>query len=469
MDGLWSSEEMVDILSARPVGTLPETVSDIRSDPYALTAGCAFLALKTAAYDGHDHMTAAGKAAVGLAVVDEDRLVALGHTRLPLLVVRDVDVALDQLAAAGKARSRAKVIAVTGSAGKTMTARMLQAVLSKTGKVYLRTSDSGSGISLALALAGMPADAAFCVIEIPPGEYDPDHMDLLRPDVVVVTNAASAKGKLETVLRPLFSALNKRGSVLINSDDRNHRAMAELAVKCRVKEIAYFGSRRRSDFALGGYEPMPGGQKMTAQIRGERVSVRLPVPGKDMALNAVAALGAAAIAGAEPDAGAAELAGVKPETGRGRIFHPRGNAGTFKLIDESAHATPASMRAGLERLGETRPGEGGSRIAVLGDMEEANKAQHVSLRKLLIEYSLDKVYLAGPQMAHLAEKLDPALAGGHFKDAARLNQALAGKINAGDVVLIKACPAMEFGSIVENMPEPSSGLPEKNNAACPMG
>lgn len=469
MDGLWSSEEMVDIISARPVGTLPETVSDIRSDPYALTAGCAFLALKTDAYDGHDHMTAAGKAAVGLAVVDEDRLVALGNTRLPLLVVRDVDVALDQLAAAGKARSRAKVIAVTGSAGKTMTARMLQAVLAKTGKVYISTPVSGSGRSLALTIAGMPADAAFCVIEIPLGEYDTDHMDLLRPDVVVVTNVASAKGKLESALRPLFSAINKRGSVLLNRDDRNQKAIGELAAKCRVKQITYFGSRRGSDFVLGGYEPMPGGQKLTVQIRGERVSVRLPVPGKDMAFNAVAALSAAAIAGAVPGAGSAELAGLKPEMGRGRIFHPRANAGTFKLIDESTHATPASMKAALERLGETRPGEGGSRIAVLGDMEDANKAQHVALQKLLIECSLDKVYLAGSQMAHLAEKLDPALPGGHFKDAASLNQALAGKITAGDVVLIKACPAMEFGSIVENMPEPSSGLPEKNAAICPTG
>src|SRR5690606_29599142 len=123
-------------MSGRPVGTLPAAVTGISIDSRTLQPGEAFFAIKGDLHDGHDFATAAIKAGAGLLVVAEGKLPALGRITAPLIVVPDVLAALEAAGIAARARAKAKIIAVTGSVGKTSTKEALRRALSACGTVH---------------------------------------------------------------------------------------------------------------------------------------------------------------------------------------------------------------------------------------------------------------------------------------------------------------------------------------------
>ena len=153
MSLLWTSEALVAAVSGRPVGKMPEGVSGISIDSRSLKPGDAFFAIKGDKLDGHDFATAAIKAGAGVLVVAEGRLPALGRLNVPMIVVQDVLAALQKAGIAARARSRARIIAVTGSAGKTTTKDMLREVLSAAGTVHAadRSFNNHWGVPLTLA------------------------------------------------------------------------------------------------------------------------------------------------------------------------------------------------------------------------------------------------------------------------------------------------------------------------------
>ena len=114
MNLLWESDALLAATAGRPVGAMPEGITGISIDTRTLQPGDAFFAIKGDRMDGHDYVTAAMKGGAALAVVAEEKLVALGGIRIPLVVVRDVLEAMRQLASAARARSKARIIAVTG-------------------------------------------------------------------------------------------------------------------------------------------------------------------------------------------------------------------------------------------------------------------------------------------------------------------------------------------------------------------
>ncbi|RVC46405.1 UDP-N-acetylmuramoylalanyl-D-glutamyl-2, 6-diaminopimelate--D-alanyl-D-alanine ligase, partial [Mesorhizobium sp. M4B.F.Ca.ET.088.02.2.1] len=136
MSLLWTSEALVDAMGGRPIGVMPQGISGISIDSRSLESGDAFFAIKGETMDGHDFATAAVKAGAGVLVVAEGKLPSLGRLTAPMIVVEDVLVALERLGVAARARSKARVIAVTGSAGKTTTKEALRHVLSAVGKVH---------------------------------------------------------------------------------------------------------------------------------------------------------------------------------------------------------------------------------------------------------------------------------------------------------------------------------------------
>ncbi|RVA38043.1 Mur ligase domain-containing protein, partial [Mesorhizobium sp. M7A.F.Ca.CA.004.11.1.1] len=136
MSLLWTCEALVAAMDGRPLGPMPEGISGISIDSRSLQPGDAFFAIKGEAMDGHDFATAAIKAGAGVLVVAEGKLPSLGRLTAPIIVVEDVLVALEKLGIASRARSSAKIIAVTGSAGKTTTKEALRHVLQAVGKVH---------------------------------------------------------------------------------------------------------------------------------------------------------------------------------------------------------------------------------------------------------------------------------------------------------------------------------------------
>ena len=184
MSSLWLADELIEAMGGRPIGTMPEAVTGISIDTRSLVPGDAFFAIKGEAMDGHDFATAAVKAGASLLVVAEGKLPALGRLTAPMIVVPDVLAALEKAGAAARARSNAKIIAVTGSAGKTTTKEALRHALSSVGKVHASAASFNNHWGVPLTLARMPADCDYAIFEI-----GMNHEGEIRPLVKLVQAA----------------------------------------------------------------------------------------------------------------------------------------------------------------------------------------------------------------------------------------------------------------------------------------
>ena len=153
MTYLWDTDAILAATNGRPIGELPEGITGISIDTRTIQEGEAFFAIKGDRFDGHNFLPAAMSAGAAFAVVAQNKLVSLGSLKMPLLVVEDVLEAMRRLAEVARLRSKAQIIAVTGSVGKTTVKEMLRTVLSASGKVHasLASFNNHWGVPLTLA------------------------------------------------------------------------------------------------------------------------------------------------------------------------------------------------------------------------------------------------------------------------------------------------------------------------------
>ncbi|MBW3095925.1 UDP-N-acetylmuramoylalanyl-D-glutamyl-2,6-diaminopimelate--D-alanyl-D-alanine ligase [Pseudohoeflea coraliihabitans] len=460
MSRLWTAEAMVAAMNGRPVGNLPDGVDGISIDTRTLQKGDAFFAIKGDRFDGHDFASAAMAAGVGLMVVSEARLPALGRLNVPMIVVDDVLAALGALGAAARARSSAQVIAVTGSVGKTTSKEMLRHVLTPCGKVHAARASFNNHWGVPLTLARMPEDADFGVFEIGmnhPGEIRP-LVKLVRPHIAIITTVAGAhlgnfKGlsEIAAAKAEIMEGLADGGTVLLNRDNEKFSQLRKRASELGVPQVRSFGAHKQASIRLMACEIGPEHSDTTVRLNARDLTLRVGAPGRHVVDNALAVLGAAAFAGADVDTVAAAFADFAPDKGRGARHHLAIGEGSVTLIDESYNANPASMRAALALLADAPVEAGGRRIAVLGDMLEMGRYAekvHADLADAVIEAKADLVGLAGPEMKHLEAALGERVPVVWRETADELAAWLQETLEAGDVVVVKSSLGLGFGRIV---------------------
>ncbi|MEX0956825.1 MAG: UDP-N-acetylmuramoylalanyl-D-glutamyl-2,6-diaminopimelate--D-alanyl-D-alanine ligase [Rhizobiaceae bacterium] len=461
MSALWATDDLLAATHGRPLGHLPEQISGISIDSRSLTPGDAFFAIKGDRVDGHDFASAAMAAGAGLLVVAEAKLPALGRIAVPMIVVSDVLEALAAVGIAARARSKAKIIAVTGSAGKTTTKEALRLALSPSGKVHASDRSFNNHWGVPLSLARLPDDADYAVFEIGmnhAGEIRP-LVKLVRPHIAIVTLIAGAHlghfrnvNEIAGAKAEIFEGLEPDGHALINRDDERWKLLEKKAKAAGLEHVWGFGEHSRAQFKLVDFTPTATGSTFTARMAGKDLAVTLGAPGRHMAQNAIAVLGAAHLAGADTVKAATALANLAAEAGRGRIHRLKHPKGKFTLIDESYNANPASMRAAIALLAAMPTGGNGRRIAVLGDMlelgEHASK-QHEDLAGPLIVAGIDKVFLGGPEMAALEGKLRETVKVEYLPTVSELEPAVLSAVRPGDVLMIKSSNGIGFARIVQ--------------------
>ncbi len=457
---LWSVAAMAAAMRASRAGPLPAAVRGLSIDSRSIEPQDAFFAILGENRDGHDFVPAALERGAALGVVTQEKHATMPPDA-PLLLVPDVLAALRDLATAARGRSRARIVAVTGSVGKTGTKDALRLVLAREGETHASAASYNNHWGVPLSLARLPESAHFAIFEIGmnhAGEIAP-LTRLVRPHVAIITAVepvhleffdsveAIADAKAE-----IFLGLEPDGAAVINRDGRLYERLKRAAQAAGAARIVSFGEHPQADARLINLSLQPDGSSVHAKILGNDVVYKLGAPGRHLVLNSLAVLAAAALLGADLAISALALAALEPPRGRGQRIALETSSGAVLVIDESYNANPASMRAALALLGQAALGRRGRRIAVLGDMLElgAGAAEfHGQLVEPIVSHAIDLVFCAGPLMRALWEKLPPERRGGYAETSAALEADVLANVRGGDVVMVKGSLGSRMGPIVQ--------------------
>jgi UDP-N-acetylmuramoyl-tripeptide--D-alanyl-D-alanine ligase len=456
---LWTVGDMAAAMDATRAGNLPACASGLSIDSRTVGRGEAFFAITGENRDGHAFVAAALDAGAGLAVVAADKRTAF-PADAPLLVVPDVLAALVDLARAARARSPARVIAVTGSVGKTGTKDALQLVLAREGATHSSAASYNNQWGVPLSLARMPQGARFGVFEIGmnhAGEITP-LTRLVRPHVAIVTTIEAAHleyfGSVEAIAdakAEIFLGLEPGGVAVLNRDNPQFERLRRHAEAAGAR-IVGFGTRADADARLIEASFKPDVSTVRANILGADVTYKLGAPGRHVVMNSLAVLAAASLVGADLAVAALALVSLTAPVGRGRRATLALPGGDALLVDESYNANPASMRAALALFGQMPVSPSGRRIAVLGDMLELGTRGpelHRELVEPVVANAVDLVFCAGPLMRELWQALPSERRGAYAESAAVLEPQVLAAVRAGDAVMVKGSLGSRMGPIVK--------------------
>jgi UDP-N-acetylmuramoyl-tripeptide--D-alanyl-D-alanine ligase len=473
---LWSSDTMRTAMHAEINGVLPQAVTGLSIDSRSLAPGEAYFAIKGAVHDGHDFVAAALKAGAALAVVEKAQ-VGKFASDAPLLVVDDVLAALVDLAHASRARLRAQVIAVTGSVGKTSTKEALLHVLSAQGQTHASAASFNNHWGVPLSLARCPADARFAVFEIGmnhAGEITP-LVKMVRPHVAIITTVEpvhleffSGVEAIADAKAEIFEGVEPGGAVVLNRDNAQFARLARRARSCGISRIVSFGENKKAEARLIDLSLHATCSAVHADILGHEVTYKLGMPGRHIAMNSLAVLSAALLAGVDLALASLSLSQLVPAAGRGVRQTLEVPGGEVTLIDESYNANPASMAAAIGVLGRAKVGPQGRRIAILGDMLELGPAGaelHAGLNDAIKADHIDLVFCCGPLMRNLWDSLSTGKRGGYADSAANLEPQVLAALRGGDALMVKGSNGSKMKTIVNALEKRFPGRTALDEAA----
>ena len=274
---LWSIRAMAAAMHAHGEEPLPDAVGGISIDSRTLTPGDAFFAIAGDNRDGHAFVEGALKAGAGVAVVAASKRDTLPKNA-PLIVVEDVLEGLRDLARAARARLNGKVIAVTGSVGKTSTKEALRLVLDREGKTHASAASYNNHWGVPLSLARCPGDARFAVFELGmnhAGEIAP-LSQLVRPDIAIITTVApvhleyfKSVDEIADAKAEIFEGLVPDGTAILNRDIPQFERMSDRAQEAGVGRIVSFGESEGADARLIKCMLQPDSSTVQPRILGE--------------------------------------------------------------------------------------------------------------------------------------------------------------------------------------------------------
>ncbi len=457
---LWTLTELIAACGARADGEPQAPITGFSIDTRTLEPGNVFVALQDQR-DGHDFVTSAFKAGASLAIVNDSYLKRPGDGAL--LCCPDPLRALEKIGIAARARldASARVIAVTGSAGKTGTKEMLRACLSAIapGHVHASEKSYNNHWGVPLTLARMPADTRYAVFEIGmnhAGEISP-LTKMVRPHAAIITTVEAVHlehfASVEAIAdakAEIFAGLEPSGSAIIKHDSPHAGQLASLA-KAQGAKVVTFGLTPSANVSAETLELREESSNITARLHGRHITYRLAMPGRHIAENSLAVLAALDAVGCDIDRAIAALATLPPPPGRGARTLLNDTAGQLLLIDESYNANPASMRAALATLATVPRSKFARRIAVLGDMLELGdgaRELHRSLIDAVDDSGTDVMFACGPHMKALYDAADSAKRGHYAETSAALVPQVLSYVRAGDVIMIKGSNGTRLSPLV---------------------
>ncbi len=436
----------------------------VEIDSRKVQAGDLFVAIKGENFDGHAYVAdALAKGAVAALVAH----VPAGLEKAPLVIVDDALKGLEALANMARRNTKAKVVGVTGSVGKTSSKEMLRLALSAHGKTYATNGNYNNHIGTPLNLANLPSDADFAVFEMGmnhSGEIS--HLTkMVKPHVAAITTIeavhmeffknieAIADAKAE-----IFEVMTGEGYAVLNRDNAQYGHIAKAASGHGVKHVVTFGANEKSDCRLDEYRATADGCSVSASIHGKHLHYTLKAVGRHWAMTSLLTLAACHALGLDDEKTARALASFGELDGRGRIIRIAVADGEALIIDDSYNASPAAMRAAFAKTQEVweSAGRKGRKFAALGNMLELGQdtlSLHTGLAPDIEKHAFDGVFTAGDLMKHLNDVLPSGLRAGYVPNAMELLPLLKKKLRGGDVLLVKGSHGSKMYELAKALSE----------------
>lgn len=468
---LWGAREAGAATGGQAIGEWQ--AAGVSIDSRTVAPGDLFIALIGPNFDGHTFVADALKKGAAAALVSK-RPEGV-DANAPLLIVADTQRALEDLGRASRSRTQARIIAVTGSVGKTGTKEALKHVLERQGRAFASVGSLNNQWGVPLSLARMPQDMNFGVFEL--GMNHPGEIDALtrivRPDVAIITTIEPAHlgffASVEAIAdakAEIFMGVEPRGAAILNRDNPYYDRLAAAAEARGITRILSFGAHGGAAVRLINCHLHATMSAVKADVMGEAIDYSIALPGRHWVMNSLAVLAAVKAVGGDVAAAAGAMATLSALQGRGKRYRLDRADGAIELIDESYNASPASMRAAIAVLAAITPKGKGRRIAVLGEMLELGddtERLHAELAAPLIDAEVALTFTLGDNMRALDAALPQKRRGGHAATVDALLDLLNKNLKPDDVVTVKGSHGSRMYEVVAKLvaastsPEPVKG------------
>lgn len=434
-------------------------VSSITTDSRDIMPGGLFIAIKGERTDGSRYITQTYNNGAICCISERTPKECLEDGNVPegcaFIQVKSCYQALKDIATFYRTACGTKIIGITGSVGKTSTKEIVASVLSEHFNTLKTQGNFNNEVGVPLTLFRLRKEHEIAVVEMGISEFGEMERlsNIVKPDICIITNIGQCHlenlGDRDGVLKAktgIFTSMAEDGIVYLNGDDDKLAQITEV----KGKKPVFFGTGNNCDVYAENIIPKGlEGTCFDAVIKGRKIAVNVPVPGKHMVINALAAAAVATDLGIGTEEIQRGISRFKPAGGHGNIK----KTAKFTIMDGCYNANPASMKAAIDVLSEVEA----YKTAIIGDMFELGadeKIMHFDIGAYAVQKGIDCIICAGNLARQyvagaLATDKDHNVL--YYKDTEELLKMLKSIVKEGSPVLVKASHAMGFDKVVESL------------------
>ena len=454
---LWTKIELLEALADEILEyQIPDNleIDEVLIDSRKITKNGLFIAIRGENNDGHKFLTQTFENGSILAIVEETQ-------QKNFIKVKDSFLALYKLAEFSRNRSKAKIIAITGSVGKTSTKELLKLALENYGKTFATIGNLNNHFGVPLSLCNFSKDCDFGIFEM-----GMNHLNeitplskLAKPHLAIITNVAPVhieffKNEEEIALAKseIFAGLTSDGIVLINKDNQHFNFLEAQAQKLNIKNIFSFGENSKSDYCLKEF--IIDGishSKILVKTKNDEIKYQISTSNKANIFNSVIIVGALSLLLKEPKINLENLNNFKEKSGRGEILEVNFNNKKVTIIDDSYNASLPSISSGIDYAISLKKSLNKKRVVIL---LEKSVALHEEVSKKLatnnIANDIDFVILVGEEMSKISNKLN-SISYQTFKNSELASNEIENIVEDNDVLYVKGSRGMKLEKIINKL------------------
>ncbi len=469
---LWTTKEINEALSNELKNSINNSenlsIENVFIDSRKKVYAGLFIALKGENTDGHKYLNQAFENGANFAIVEQipDEIKSSNFVSR-LILVKNTYEALNKLAEFSRKRAKAKIIALTGSVGKTGTKEMLKLAFSTQGKTFANSGNLNNHIGLPLSLSNLEADCEYAIFEMGMNHLNEIiHLSkIARPHVAIITNVGPVhieffKNEQEIALAKseIFAGLEEDGIAILNADNIHFEFLKEQVKSYKIKDsnLISFGNKNKSDYKINEITIAESSlSKIEASTKNsQKISYMTGCSNQAVNFNSIIVVACLDLIGKDLNSGLAILKNFSSSEGRGKVSDIIVNNKKITIIDDTYNASILSMKAGLQNCEKLKNILHKKRmICALGDMLELGEKSleiHNEVLNFVKEKKFDKIILVGKQMTQTNQivKLENST---NYPDSSSASLDFVNILNDGDIVYLKGSRGMKMEKIIEKL------------------